>query len=170
MQHKRRFVGPLAAVAFVAVLAVAPAASAPPAKGLLVPGRSLGGVSVGMTKADVLRVWGSRHGVCRDCPRTTWYFNYEKFVAQGAGVVFEGGHVSHVFTVWSPDGWRSADGLALGASEAEVDGKIVLNDERLCDGYDALLAEGKTASTVYYLYDGRLWGFGLTKPGANPCL
>ena len=160
----------VALAALSALLAVAPAASSPPAKGVLIPGRSLGGVSVGMTKADVLDVWGKRHGVCRDCPRTTWYFNYDKFVAQGAGVVFERDRVSHVFTIWSPDGWRSADGLALGASEAEVDDALVLNDERICDGYDALLAQGEDATTVYYLYEKRLWGFGLTKPGANPCL
>ena len=160
----------VALTALAALLAVAPAASAPQSKGLLVPGRSLGGVSVGMTKADVLRVWGKRHGVCRDCPRTTWYFNYEKFTPQGAGVVLERGKVTHVFTVWNPAGWRSSDGLELGATEAEVDAALVLNDERLCDGYDALLAQGKTATTVYYLYDSELWGFGLTKPGANPCL
>ena len=46
----------VALTAVAALLAAAPAASAPPAKGLLVPGRSLGNVSVGMTKADVLEV------------------------------------------------------------------------------------------------------------------
>ena len=160
----------VALAALTALLAVTPAASAPPAKGVLVPGDSLGGISVGMTKAEVLHVWGARRGVCRECPQTTWYFNFKKFVAQGAGVVFSGSRVTHVFTIWSPDGWRSADGLSLGAPESEVDAKLVLNDERLCEGYDALVAAGKTASTVYYLYDKRLWGFGLTKPGANPCL
>jgi hypothetical protein len=62
--------------------------------GVLVPGETLGGVRIGMTKAEVGANWGDRRGVCRECRRTTWYFNYRPFQPQGAGVVFERGRVA----------------------------------------------------------------------------
>ena len=36
-------------------------------------------------QGEVLETWGQRHGVCRDCRRTTWYFNAKPFQPQGAG-------------------------------------------------------------------------------------
>jgi hypothetical protein len=164
----RRAVLWLAVVAVAAV--VAPAVAAPPAAGILVPGASLGGVELGMTKAEVLSVWGKRHGVCRDCRRETWYFNRKAFEPEGAGVVFRRDRVAHVFTLWRPLGWTTNDGLELGAPEAEIGAGQVLVGERTCRGYTAQLSSTGKAQTVYYVYDGRLWGFGLIRPGANPCL
>jgi hypothetical protein len=123
-----------------------------------------------MTKADVLAAWGRRHGVCRRCPRETWYFNFRRFEPQGAGVVFRRGRVAHVFTLWQPTGWRTSDGLVLGADESEVGTGLVLLDDRLCDRYAARLASTGETQTVFYLYEEKLWGFGLVRPGANPCL
>ena len=134
---------------------------------MFVPGASLAGVELGMTKRQVLREWGARHGVCRDCPRTTWYFNYRPFEPEGAGVVFRAERVVHVFTVWRPRGWRTDDGLTLGAAETEI-GSVL--SERACAGYDALLSPGRSADSVYYVYRGKLWGFGLVRPGRDPCL
>ncbi len=153
-----------------AALALAPAAAAPPSAGVLSPGESLAGIELGMTKADVLRLWGKRHGVCRDCPRETWYFNYRPFNAEGAGVVFRRSRVVHVFTVWRPRGWRTVDGLALGAPETEISEATVVVDEHRCPGYVALVSAGRSAQTVFYAYRHRLWGFGLVRPGASPCL
>ena len=164
----RRAVLWLAVVAVAAV--VAPAVAAPPAAGILVPGVSLGGVELGMTKQEVLRVWGERHGVCRDCRRETWYFNRKAFEPEGAGVVFRQGRVAHVFTLWRPLGWQTNDGLKLGADEAEIGAGQVLVGEKPCRGYTAQLSSTGKAQTVYYVYDGQLWGFGLIRSGANPCL
>jgi hypothetical protein len=164
----RRAVLWLAVVAVAAV--VAPAVAAPPAAGILVPGVSLGGVELGMTKQEVLRVWGERHGVCRDCRRETWYFNRKPFEPEGAGVVLRRGRVAHVFTLWRPLGWKTNDGLELGADESEIGAGQVLVDERTCRGYTARLASTGKAQTIYYVYNGELWGFGLIRPGANPCL
>ena len=78
-------------VAVVALVLAGTAAAAPPKAGVLVPGRSLGGVSPGMTEAQVRDAWGSRFGICRDCRgRMTWYFNRERFHPQGAGVELRG--------------------------------------------------------------------------------
>jgi hypothetical protein len=155
----------------LAALALAPPAAAPPpVAGLFVPGVSLGGVELDMTKREVLRAWGQRHGVCRGCPRETWYFNYRPFEPEGAGVVFRRGRVAHVFTLWEPEGWRTVDGLALGADEGEIGEGLVVLDERACAGYTAVLASGPSAVSVFYVYRERLWAFGLIPPGGDPCL
>lgn len=157
--------------ALVAGLALAASANAaPPREGTFVPGASLAGVEIGMTKAEVTRTWGERHGLCRDCFRTTWYFNYRPFEPQGAGVVFERGRVAHVFTVWRPRGWRTSRGLTLGAPAAEISKTYGPLDRRQCIFYYALVEPGLEAQTVYYVFRDRLWGFGLTVPDASPCL
>ena len=94
----------------VSLLAVA-LALALPQHGVLVPGRSLGGIRLGMTQPQVERAWGTNYGRCRNCTRTTWYFNYEKYHAQGAAVSFRNGRVDAVWTLWKPDGWRRGQAL-----------------------------------------------------------
>lgn len=141
-----------------------------PERGLFVPGRSLGGVELGMTKADVRREWGGRFGVCRDCLHTTWYFNYRPFLPQGTGVVFERGRVTHVFTLWQPRGWRTPDGLTLGDPAADIARTYGPLDRRRCARYYGLVEPGLRAQTVYYVFDDEVWGFGLTMPDASPCL
>jgi hypothetical protein len=162
----------LAAVLAVAgvALAAAPASSAPPPRGLFVPGKSLGGVSLGMTEAQVLRVWGKRHGVCRDCARPTWYFNYRPFEPQGTGAVFEGGRVVRTFTLWRPDGWRTRSGLVLGDEAgkiAELEGPY---REETCPAYRALVTRTGTVESVFYVFHERLWAFGLVRAGHSPCV
>jgi hypothetical protein len=157
----------LLVAATIAILAVVPPASAPPPQGVFVAGESLAGVRLRMTRAEVLRTWGTRHGVCHDCPRTTWYFNRRPFAPEGAGVVFERGRVVHAFTVWRPRGWRSLDGLILGADASELDSSL---REWPCAGYEARLAGSRRAESVFYVYRDKLWGFGLIRPRANPCL
>jgi len=178
-QHKGRraalVVGSLTAgAAVLGALALGgtagPARATPPSAGILVPGVSLGGVELGMTRTEVVRAWGRRHGVCRDCRRETWYFNRRAFEPEGAGVVFRKGRVAHVFTLWRPPGWKTSDGLELGADEAEIGAGQVLVDERTCRGYAARMASTGRVQTVYYVFDGELWGFGLIRSGANPCL
>ena len=109
-------------VSLVALVVLsAPAARAAPAReGVFVFGHSLGGVGVGMKKARVLREWGKRHGVCRNCRRATWYFNFSKFMPQGAGVVLAAGRVVHVFTIWKPSNWQTEQGLELGHRRARL--------------------------------------------------
>jgi len=167
MQHRARL---CAAVAATAALLTPAAAAAPPEAGVLAPGTSLGGVRLGMTKADVRRTWGSSYGRCRDCDRETWYFNYRPFTAQGAGVVFERGRVDQAFTVWRPEGWRTARGLVLGAAEAEVTRLYGPLERRECAGYAALVLPAAKASTAFYVHEGELWGFGLTRRGESPCV
>jgi hypothetical protein len=175
MQHKRlvcaHAVPAALALAAVAALALAvPAAQSGQEERLFVPGKTLDGVGLGMTKAEVLRAWGKRHGVCRDCRRTTWYFNYRPFEPQGTGVVFEHGRVAQVFTLWQPDRWETSGGIALGAEPQTVRESFPAIEELSCDGYAALVVPGTLGQSVFYVYRGELWGFGLTVPAGSPCV
>jgi len=164
-----------ARVALVSAAAASLAASAlaqanPPRPGNFAPDAHLGRVEIGMTKRQVTRLWGERHGVCRECSRTIWYFNYRPFEPQGVAVVFERDRVAHVFTLWRPNGWRTARGLTLGAPASEISKTYGPLDRRRCALYYALVRPGLRAQTVFYVFRDRLWGFGLTVPDASPCL
>jgi hypothetical protein len=152
------------------LLSAGTAAAALPDPGLLVPGQSLGGVRLGMTKAQVRQAWGTDFGRCRNCSRETWYFNYEPFTPKGAGVDFVRGRVADVFTLWQPLGWRTTKGLVLGVADREVSRLYGPLARHTCDGYTVLVLPGRRAETAFFLHDGELWGFGLTRPGSSPCV
>jgi hypothetical protein len=161
----------LSALALGAGLVLAlPAAGAPPKRGECVPGKSLAGIRLGMTRQEVAAAWGMGHGVCRGCPRETWYFNYRPFTPQGAGVVFERGRVAHAFTVWRPVGWKTPEGLTLGDPASEVARVYGSLDRRQCTFYYALLKPAKRVESVFYVFRDQVWGFGLIRSNASPCL
>jgi hypothetical protein len=179
VQHKvalAAVVGGATAVAagVVAVVVLAfgagPAAAEPPSGGLFGPGKSLAGVGIGMKERDVLGAWGERHGVCRECPEATWYFNERPFQPQGTGAVFAHGRVVHAFTLWQPGGWTTPAGLELGDEGARIGEVYGLLAERACAGYTALVREEGKAWSIFYVYENEVWGFGLVKPGRSPCL
>ena len=158
----------------VAVLAIAlslagPAGAAPPDAGVLVPGRSLGGVALGQTKAEVERRWGRAYGVCRGCSAETWYFNYFAFQPRGAGVELRRGRVAAVFTLYQPPGWRTTRGLTLGESVARVTAVYGPLVRRECGGYAVLILPGKRATTAFYVLEDKLWAFGLSLPDLPLC-
>ena len=158
------------ALAVAALLVGATAGAEPPTGGTFTPGSSLAGVELGMTRAQVLDTWGERHGECRDCRQTTWYFNENPFQPEGAGVVFRGGRVVHVFTVWKPEGWSTPEGLMLGQQAGEIGATYGELAEEDCGDYIALVREDATATSAFYVYDEQVWGFGLMVPGRSPCL
>ena len=154
-----------ALAALTATLAIA----GPPQAGVLAPGRSLGGLRLGMTPAQVETAWGTRHGRCRDCAQTTWYFTFKRFEPQGAGVAFERGRVAAIFTLWSPSGWRTSRGLAIGESAARVGTVYGGLLEVQCGTYSALVLPGPRVKTLFYVYDEKVWGFGLSSAAAPAC-
>ena len=159
----------VSAIAAGVALAAAPAAAAPPAAGLLVPGTSLGGLSLGATKAEVERRWGRAYGVCRGCERETWYFNYFAFQPRGAGVEFRGDRVSALFTIYQPPGWRTRLGLELGDPVARVTSTYGALTRLECGDYYALLFPRRGTLTAFYVLEDRLWAFGLLASGAPVC-
>jgi hypothetical protein len=159
----------LVTIAVTALVLAAPAAAGLPKAGALVPGRSLGGVRLGESPAAVRAELGRFYGACRDCPRQTWYFTYRPFAKQGLAVEFEGDGVSAVYTLWRPTGWYAPHLLRFGSTPLAVHTLTGAKRTIGCRGYDALVRDTAHARTAYYLYAGRLWGFGLFRRGAGPC-
>jgi hypothetical protein len=150
-------------------LLAAAAAAALPVHGAVVPGRTLGGVRLGDPPARVRAVWGSGFGVCRGCPRRTWYYNYARFLPQGAAVEFQRGRVVATYTLWRPSGWRTPEGLRLGDSVARITSVYGPLKRRDCRGYYALLLPRGPAVTQFYVFGSELWGFGLSRASVPAC-
>jgi hypothetical protein len=145
-----------------AVAAAAPAAAAaPPQRGVLVPGRSLGGLRLGATQAQVRAAWGSSFGRCRDCLRPTWYFTFRRFQPQGAGVQFRGGRAEAIFTLWSPKGWRTTKGLRIDDDVTRVTELYGPLARMQCAGYYALILPTSGGVNAIYIGGERVFGFGL---------
>jgi hypothetical protein len=158
------------AAALVAASSLAgPAAAALPQAGVLLPGRSLGGIRLGESPAGVRASLGRFYGVCRGCATTTWYFTYRRFDQRGLAIEFTGGRVSAVYTLWQSNNWSTRNGLHLGAVEAQLTTSVGPLVTVVCPGYDARVADGTQARSVYYVVQGKLWGFGLLRARANPC-
>jgi hypothetical protein len=159
----------LVATSVIALALAVPAAAGLPKTGVLVPGRSLGGVRLGETQQAVHAALGTFYGTCRGCPRKTWYFTYAPFDRHGLAVELTSGRVSGLYTLWRPAGWHAAHKLGLGSSVLAVHRLTGTTRTVTCSGYEALVRDSARARTAYYLFDGRLWGFGLFRRGASPC-
>jgi hypothetical protein len=160
----------LLAVALVAALAARTSAAAPPDAGVLVPGRSLGGVTLGASFDDVVAAWGRAYGRCRGCPAETLYFNRFAFRPEGAGVELRRGRVVAVFTLWAPAGWRTAQGLTIGEPELRLRSTYTPLERTACRGYEAFALPGSGPRSIVYVVDGDVWGFGLLARGHAVCL
>jgi hypothetical protein len=134
-----------------------------------VPGKTFAGLRLGATRAQVQAAWGARHGVCRSCKRTTWYFNEKPFEAQGAGVEFENGRAVAFFTLWQPTGWRTREGVRIGDPEARVSQAYGALQRTACGSYDALRLRRHGVDTYLYIRSGRVWGLGLSRAAAQAC-
>lgn len=154
------------ALALTAVLATS---GTLPKAGVLVPGRSLAGIGLGETPAQVRATLGTFYGACNGCARPTWYFTYGRWQQSGLAVELVGHRVSGVFTVWNPAGWKTRAGLQLGAVEAQVTELAKPRFTIACADYTAYANDSGGTRTVYYVFEGKLWGFGLFRSGSDPC-
>ncbi len=159
----------LIASAVTAFVLAGSAAAALPKAGALVPGRSLGGIRLGESPSAVRAELGHSYGNCRGCVPSTWYFTYQPFTQAGLAVEFDHGRVSGVYTVWRPQGWYAPRHLRFGATPLTVHDRVGTLRTVPCQGYIALVRDTFRGRTAYFLYAGRLWGFGLFRRGATPC-
>lgn len=165
----RRVTALLAAAGLTALVFASSSPAAVPREGVLVPNRSLGGLRLGDTPAQVRAAWGPRFGRCRSCETTTWYFNLRPFRPEGAGVEFGRGRVAAIFTLWRPQGWRTNRGVSLGESAARVTGVYGPLPRTQCGKYSALTLRRGPTVTSFYIVDDQVWGFGLTLRNLPVC-
>jgi hypothetical protein len=140
-----------------------------PQHGVVMPGRSFAGLRLGATGARVAAVWGPRHGVCRACARPTWFFTYRRFRPQGAAVSFRAGRAESFYTLRAPVGWHTDRGLEVGDPEAKVTTVYGTLPRAECGTYSALVRIRGRTETQFYVYAGKVWGFGLSSVGAPRC-
>jgi hypothetical protein len=159
----------LVASTVTALALAAPAAAGLPKRGVLAPGRSLGGVRLGESPRAVRAALGTFYGNCRGCHRQTWYFTYGSFDRHGLAVEFEQGRVAGLYTLWRPAGWHGPHKLGFGTSVLAVHRLTGASRTIRCGEYDALVRDAGGTRTAYYLVQGRLWGFGLFGRGISPC-
>jgi hypothetical protein len=159
----------LVATAVLALVLAASATASLPKPGVLVPGRSLGGIRIGESPPAVRGALGTFYGTCRGCRRRTWYFTYRSFDRHGLAVEFTRGRVSGVYTLWRPAGWHAPHKLGFGSSVLAVHRLTGASRTIRCGEYEALVRDSAHARTAYYLVDGRLWGFGLFARSTSPC-
>jgi len=69
----------------------------------------------------------------------------------------------------SSPGWRTDRGLALGDPESRIVSSYPKAVRRECGGYTVLMLAGTAATTAFYVVDGRIWAFGLFRPGVPLC-
>ena len=135
----------------------------------MAPGTSLGGLSLGATRGQVEHTWGRAYGRCRSCSRPTWYFNSFAFRPEGAGATFRNGRVSALFTLWSPPGWHTTRGVAIGDDIARVTAVYGALQRVTCGSYEALTLPLRGTTTAFYIVDAKVWGFALLGRGEPVC-
>jgi hypothetical protein len=145
-----------------------------PTRGVFVADKSLAGVHIGDTQAKVKAAWGGRYRVCDPgiCAKyQTWLYQYSTGEGLGAAVVFEKGIVTAVFTLGSPDGWKTDKGLKMGDIVNQIYDYYSTPITTKCLGYDALsIRDSKTKIvTSFYASSGYVYGFALTGPTQPIC-
>jgi hypothetical protein len=84
-------------------------------------------------------------------------------------VEFRGRSVAALFTLWSPTGWRTREGLQIGDDETRITNLYGRLPRTHCTTYDAyLLARGRS-TTAFYVFSGKVWGFGLNRRSLPVC-
>ena len=109
-----------------------------PIDGKVVPGQTIGGVSLGLTEAGVRARWGRNYTVCSHCGAdTTWLYEYRGGDPIGAAVKFANNKVVAVFTLGSPAGW-GIKGVMMGDPVSNVYSLFGNTGNSNCIGYSAL--------------------------------
>ena len=140
-----------------------------PTRGVLAPGKSLGGIELGVGQATVRARWGTRYTLCAVCRRPTWLYTYRGSSTAGAAVAFRNGRVAAVFTLGVPRGWRTSRGVSLGDPADKVHSVYGPLPWSRCIGYGAVSIRKAGAVASIYTYGDSVYGFALTLPSEPVC-
>jgi hypothetical protein len=140
-----------------------------PSRGKVVPGKNIGGISLGMTETQVKAHWG-RNYVIGPLIRgyTTWLYEYKGAEPLGAAVKFQNNKVVAVFTLGSPAGW-GLSGAMMGDPISNVYNLFGSTGQANCIGYAALTVRIGTATTSFYSASGVIYGYALTASSQPAC-
>jgi hypothetical protein len=170
-----------------------------PSKGLVVPGRSIGGIALGMTEQQVEQHWGHGFYVCGKCGRNlVWLYEYPGSEPLGAAIKFgvPAGVApttpaktasSKTTTTTSPPPklnpaakvvavFTLGSPLGWGTKGAmmfdpvsNVYSLFGNTGDTQCIGYDALTVRIGGSTMSFYSASGVIYGYALTAPSQSPC-
>jgi hypothetical protein len=139
-----------------------------PVNGVLVRGKSLGGVFLGESASDVRVAWGNDYTVLSDKP-TTWLYWSPTGDPYGAAVSLRGGYVTAIYTLGGIEGWRTNDGLSPGQTLATFNNQGPGTTQTACIGYGAVSTRSGSAVTSILMQGQAIYGFALTRPSEPVC-
>ncbi len=144
-----------------------------PSRGVLIVGKSLGGVSLGQSPAKVKAIWGGRYKLCdktsAPCSDQTWLYFYPRGEPVGAATRFRNNKTVAVFTLGATTGWKTAEGLKVAEPASKVYELYGNPKYSKCIGYEALSVTRNGVVTSFYLTSGVIYGFAITVPGLTVC-
>ena len=162
-----------------------PASGTVPQHGIFVVGKTLGGVGLGYTQAQVKARWGAGYTLCTSKPlcsptQPVWLYVAHLGEPLGAGVRFRGGKTVSVFTLGTPGvnslsaggggGWKTSEGLRTFDpisniynfySRATIDTN--------CKLYAAISIRQRGVTSSFYTSSGTIYGFALSAAGEPIC-
>ena len=134
-----------------------------PVRGVFIPGKSLAGISIGMTQAQVRALWGNKFKVCAQCTSLTWNYIYPFGEPLGAAVKFDKSKkVVALYTLGSPAGWHTAEGLIVGEEVDKVNTLYGKTGWTACIGYGAMTLQKGAINTAVYTTGAVVYGFAMT--------
>jgi hypothetical protein len=137
-----------------------------PVNGVLVPGKSLGGIRLGDSGGKVLALWGRNFTMLPGQPMT-WLYLSPTGDPYGAGVSFREGKVTAIFTLGGIKGWRRSDGLRVGQIFSKFNDPN--GSTTACVGYGATSTRNGDAVTSILTNGQSIYGFALTRPSEPVC-
>jgi len=162
-----------------------------PSRGVVVPGQSIGGITLGMTEAQVEQRWGHGFALCVKCgANLVWLYEYPGAEPLGAAIKFNvappaapakgastttavtklnpAAKVIAVFTLGSPKNWGTK-GAMMFDPVANVYNLFGNTGDAQCIGYDALTVRIGASTMSFYTASGVIYGYALTAPSQSPC-
>ena len=152
-----------------------------PSRGIVVPGQSIGGITLGMTEQQVEQHWGHGFSVCQKCGKNlVWLYEYPGAEPLGAAIKFNApasaataktppaAKVVAVFTLGSPKGWGTK-GAMMFDPVSNVYNLFGNTGDAQCIGYDALTVRIGQSTMSFYTASGVIYGYALTAPSQSPC-
>jgi hypothetical protein len=138
-----------------------------PLNGVLVPGKSLGGVHLGDSAAQVRVLWGRNYTVIGGQP-TTWLYMSPNGDPFGAAVSLRGGRVTAVYTLGGIN-WRTSGGLRVNQMLPPAHNSSPSTTQHTCLGYGAVSSSSDGHVTSILTQGLVVYGFALTRPSEPVC-
>ena len=161
------------------------AAGTIPQRGVFVVGKTLAGVGLGYTQAQVKAHWGNGYTVCSARPLCTaaqpvWLFEYRIGEPLGVAVRFRNGRTVSVFTLGAVGvnplsaggggGWKTAEGLHITDPVSNLyNFYAAATIQTQCLSYGAFSMRRGDVISSFYTSSGTVYGFALTATGEPIC-